>query len=111
MDISRIHNASSTALQQARTEESNEAREARKQAPSKARVAGGESDAIELQSKASESPIMMAARTALGQVDTLGDARRLEIREKIQNGFYSQPETIEKVAGAMANALTNKDRE
>ncbi|MBO6575816.1 MAG: hypothetical protein JJ896_12500 [Rhodothermales bacterium] len=106
MDIQRINSASTAAANQGRTEESQEARQARDAARAGQQAgAQGTSDAIDLQSAVRESPELTAARAAMRNLDTLDDARRAEIQSKIQNGYYSQPETIAKVADAMADAL------
>jgi hypothetical protein len=104
MSISSINSASSGAIHQARTDESEDVRGARR-AQTEGTAAAGERDALDIQAGASEAPELTAARAALKSTENLDDTRRSEILARIQSGYYSQPETIEKVAGAMADAL------
>ncbi|MFT4604002.1 MAG: hypothetical protein ACI9W4_000721 [Rhodothermales bacterium] len=104
MSISSINPAASGAIHQARTDESEDVLGTRR-AQTEGTAAGGERDALEIQAGASESSELTAARAALKASDNLDPARRSEIQARIQSGFYSQPDTIEKVAGAMADAL------
>ena len=104
MDISRINSSSAAAIQQARTEDSEEVR-GREIAAEKRSDRSKIGDALDVQSAAKEAPELTAARAALRQIDTLDDARREEIKAKIASGFYSQPDTIAKVADSMADAL------
>lgn len=106
MAISGIQPSSTSALHQTRADDADEVRQGREAAASQTgKVKAGEEDAVELQSRAAESPELGAARAALRQIDNLDDTRRAEILDKLQSGFYTKPETIAKVAEAMTDAL------
>ncbi|NNE70617.1 MAG: hypothetical protein HKN29_09685 [Rhodothermales bacterium] len=104
MAISSINPTSAGALHQARTDESDDVRGTRK-AASQGASSTKERDAVDLQARASETPELTAARAALKSSDGLDDTRRAEIEARIQSGYYSQPDVIEKVADAMAASL------
>ena len=49
------------------------------------------------------------AREALQQVDTLDEARLAEIKERLENGFYTQPDMLENIASRVMTDLTGSE--
>jgi hypothetical protein len=105
MDISSIQSTAAQAAAYSRTKDSEEVQSG---APAPVQKAKGDSngDVASLKGAVQESPEMTAARASLRNIETLDDARRTEIQARLASGFYSKPETIEKVSAAMAEALT-----
>ncbi len=105
MDISSIQNTATQAAKFARTQDSDEVSSGAHGAATKAAVSA-QNDVASFHDAAQESIEMTAARVAMRNVDTLDDARRAEIQARLSTGFYTQPDVIESVSAAMAEALS-----
>ena len=51
------------------------------------------------------------AREALEQVDQTDEARLTEIKERLENGFYTQPDMIDQVVARVMQDLSGSDAE
>lgn len=51
------------------------------------------------------------AREALQQVNQTDEARLAEIKERLANGFYTQPDMIDQVVARVMNDLSGSDAE